>query len=71
MFVNKKTLAKKLNVSPSTVYRWSRNGHLPKPISVGPNKTLWIEEEIMNWINDLKNHSRGFGGQVCEVKDEK
>ena len=71
MFITKKAVARKLNISPSTVYRWSRNGVLPKPISIGPNKTLWIEEEIMNWINDLKNHSRGFNVPVCEVKDEK
>ena len=71
MFITKKAVARKLNISPSTVYRWSRNGLLPRPISIGPNKTLWIEEEIISWINDLKNKSRGFGVPVCEVKDEK
>ena len=71
MFITKKAVARKLNISPSTVYRWSRNGLLPRPISIGPNKTLWIEEEIISWINDLKNKSRGFGDQVCKVKDEK
>ena len=71
MLITKKAVARKLNISPSTVYRWSKDGRMPEPISIGPNKTLWIEEEVTNWINDLKNHSRGFGGQVCEVKDEK
>ena len=70
-FINKKSLARKLNTSPSTIYRWAKNGYMPKPISIGPNKTLWIEEEIVSWINDLKNKSRGFGDQVCKVKKVK
>lgn len=71
MFISKKAVARKLNISPSTVYRWSKDGSMPEPISIGPNKTLWIEEEINVWIDSLKNKSRGFGDQVCKVKDEK
>jgi predicted DNA-binding transcriptional regulator AlpA len=34
---------------------------MPKPISLGENKTVWVKEEILNWVDELKIHSRGFG----------
>ena len=71
MFINKKTLAKYLNVSPSTIYRWSINGNIPKPISIGPNKTVWLKEEIAKWIVELSNNSRGYGKPKFGMSDEK
>ena len=40
MFINKKALAKLLNVSPSTVYRWSIIGVIPKPSGVKSKEFL-------------------------------
>ena len=71
MFINKKTLAKLLNVSPSTIYRWSIIGNIPKPIAIGPNKTMWLKEEIDKWIIELKKNSRGYGKPKIVISNEK
>ena len=71
MFINKKALARLLNVSPSTVYRWSIIGIIPKPISIGPNKTMWLKEEIDKWIIELKSKSRGYGKPKIVISNEK
>ncbi len=71
MFITKKQISQKLNISASTIYRWSLNGTMPKPVSIGPNKTIWFQNEIDAWINELKENSRGFGKPKCEVSYEK
>tara|TARA_B100000886_G_C20167392_1_gene384619 strand:+ start:389 stop:601 length:213 start_codon:yes stop_codon:yes gene_type:complete len=70
MFINKKSLARLLNVSPSTIYRWSKNGQIPKPVSLGPNTTVWFKDEIEKWLNELKKKHRGYGKPVIKVSDE-
>ena len=30
-----------LGVSMPTLWRWVRQGHLPKPFKLGPNTTVW------------------------------
>lgn len=57
--ITKKQVARILGVSSSTVFRWSNNGHLPKPFSIGPNRTVWDLDELNTWIEDKKKH-RGF-----------
>lgn len=71
MFINKKQISLKLNISASTIYRWSLNGIMPKPISIGPNKTVWLKEEIAKWIVELSNNSRGYGKPKFGMSDEK
>ena len=61
IFISKKDISKLLGISYSTIYRWSVCGKMPKPISLGANKTVWVKEEILNWVDELKIHSRGFG----------
>jgi len=70
MFINKKSLARLLNVSPSTIYRWSKNGQIPKPVSLGPNTTVWFKDEIEKWLIELKKKHRGYGKPVIKVSDE-
>ena len=61
MLISKKAVAKILGVSSSTIYRWSINGTFPKPIVIGPNKTMWLKNEIEKFI-ESKASKRGFGG---------
>ena len=70
MFINKKSLARLLNVSPSTIYRWSKNGQIPKPVSLGPNTTVWFRDEIEKWVAELRKTSRGYGKPVIKVSNE-
>lgn len=48
------TLADKLGVSRSTIYRWLKEGSLPKPMRKG--KTVrWSENEIDLWWQTAKD----------------
>lgn len=43
-----------LNISPSTLYRWKREGRLPSSIQLGPKTTRWRESEILAFIEQLE-----------------
>ena len=61
-FISKKEVARMLNISPSTVTRWSKtNSNFPEPFPLGPNKVVWDVREIENYINEQKKQ-RGFLG---------
>ena len=59
MLITKKSVAKILSVSSSTIYRWSRDGTIPQPIVIGPNKTVWLKTEIEEFIK-LKEKKKRF-----------
>ena len=64
--IPKKEVSRILNISPSTVSRWSKNiENFPKPFLLGPNKVMWDLEEIEKYINDQKK-IRGFLGHKPE-----
>jgi prophage regulatory protein len=43
-------LAERLGVTRVTLWRWCRQGLLPKPLQLGPNTTGWTVQEIDAWI---------------------
>lgn len=45
-------LADLLSVSRGTVWRWSRNGQLPKPIQLGPATKRWRLDEVLSYIDE-------------------
>ena len=65
IYLSKKDVARKLNVSPSTVVRWSKSNIIPMPFSLGYNKIVWDEIEINQAIDERKK-SRGFLGHKPE-----
>jgi predicted DNA-binding transcriptional regulator AlpA len=40
-FVRVETVAALYATTPSSVWRWSKSGHLPKPTKLGPQVTAW------------------------------
>lgn len=46
-------VAERYGVSTDTIWRWSRQGDLPKPVKIGPNVTRWR-------LADLIDHERSF-----------
>ncbi len=52
--ITRKEVARILNVSESTVYRWVCSGHLISPFELGPNRIVWTRSEIMEWIEAQK-----------------
>ena len=67
-FIPKKEVSRILNISSSTVSRWSKTiDNFPKPFLLGPNKVVWDLVEIENYINERKQ-IRGFLGHKPERK---
>ena len=65
-FIPKKEVSRILNISSSTVSRWSKTiDNFPKPFLLGPNKVVWDLLEIENYINERKQ-IRGFHGHKPE-----
>ena len=61
-YISKKEVARILNISSSSVTRWSKeNTDFPKPFLLGPNKVVWDLREIEHYINEQKK-IRGFQG---------
>jgi prophage regulatory protein len=42
-------LAELLGISRTTLWRWERQGRIPKKRRVGPNVTGWLASEIDAW----------------------
>lgn len=40
----------KLPVSPTTVWRWVREGKFPKPFKLGERVTVWDANEVENFL---------------------
>ncbi|MDN3696544.1 AlpA family phage regulatory protein [Vibrio cortegadensis] len=51
--INKQSLAKKLGVSESTIYRMNKQNQLPKPL-LSPTGRIrgWLQSSIEIWIAD-------------------
>ena len=65
-FIPKKEVSRILNISSSTVSRWSKTiDNFHKPFLLGPNKVVWDLVEIENYINERKQ-IRGFHGHKPE-----
>jgi prophage regulatory protein len=41
-----KQVCARFNVSPSTVWEWVRQGRFPRPVDLGPNTRIWLEDEL-------------------------
>lgn len=52
-----KTLAARLDVHRSTIWRWVRQGTFPRPISLNPTVRVWRETDIEKWITDRQASS--------------
>lgn len=52
-YVSANTLAAMLETTPSTVWRWSKRGRLPKPYRLGEGTTRWKIEEVNEALSKL------------------
>lgn len=52
-YVSASTLAALLETSPTTIWRWSKSGILPKPVKLGAGTTRWRVEEVNEALGKL------------------
>jgi prophage regulatory protein len=43
-------VARLTGLSPATVERYWREGHMPAPVRLGPNRVAWRRSELNEWI---------------------
>ena len=53
LYLNVAQVAERYGVSTDTVWRWSRNGDMPKPVKLSPGSTRWR-------LSDLIDHEGRF-----------
>ena len=49
-YIRPQELATMLAVHRTTLWRWVRDGHLPRPVQLGPNTVAWDLTEIEAWL---------------------
>lgn len=54
-----KQVASELNVSESTVRRYTNGEYFPQPYQIG-GKTFFSKKEVLSWLDKQKSR-RGFG----------
>jgi prophage regulatory protein len=47
-----KEVIKRTSLSRTTLWRLSRRGDFPKPISLSPGRRGWPESAVAKWISD-------------------
>jgi prophage regulatory protein len=49
-YLRAQELATMLAVHRSTLWRWVQDGHLPRPVRLGPNTVAWDSNQIEAWL---------------------
>ena len=57
--ISKKEVARIVNVSESTIYRWVHEGKFPQPYQIG-GRTFFSKKEVLEF-NEEEKKQRGFG----------
>ena len=49
-YIRPQELAIMLAVHRTTLWRWVRDGHLPRPVKLGPNTVAWESTQVDAWL---------------------
>ena len=44
--LRRKQVLERLNVSPTTLWQWVRDGQFPAPFDLDPNTKTWLEADV-------------------------
>lgn len=51
-FIRIKEVTNKTGLGRSTIYKFIEDGTFPKSIPLGPRGVGWMEEEVLEWMED-------------------
>jgi prophage regulatory protein len=51
-YVRARQLAQQLGISLATLWRWEREGRLPRGTRLSPHVVAWRDEIIEGWLRD-------------------
>jgi prophage regulatory protein len=49
-YIRAQELATILAVHRTTLWRWVRDGHFPRPVRLGPNTVAWDSIQVDAWL---------------------
>ncbi|MFN3233408.1 MAG: helix-turn-helix transcriptional regulator [Alphaproteobacteria bacterium] len=50
--LRRKEVERVTGLSRSTIYQRMSNGTFPKPVPLGPQRVGWMENELVDWIEE-------------------
>lgn len=70
-FLRISEVAARTGLSRTTVYEWSADGRLPRPVRLSPRAVRWIEADVEEWIRERIAESRdGAEGAAHRSQEE-
>ena len=60
--IRRPEVLQRCGISNSTLHRLINAGNFPAPIQLGPRSVAWVESEVILWIEQRIEASRGQGG---------
>jgi prophage regulatory protein len=57
-YMTAKEVAECFRVSPSTIWRWTRDNIIPAPINVTPKSTRWLVQDIRDAQERFRTNRR-------------
>lgn len=58
IFLRRKQVAKLLNVSTLTLWKWTKKGLFPEPIKLGPNTAGWATRDVYDFLESRRHAPR-------------
>lgn len=53
--ISKRQLKELVLYSPQHIARLEKAGKFPKRVTLGPNRVGWVEEEVLDWLQERLN----------------
>ncbi len=61
-FIDLKEVTKRVCMGKTTVLQWEAEGKFPKAIRLSPNKRVWLDADITQWMLDKHSGNQNQGG---------
>lgn len=60
-FIDLKEVAARVCLGKTTVLLWEAEGRFPRAVRLSPNKRVWLDTDVTQWMLDKHsgNHSQG------------
>ena len=66
-YLRAQELATMLAVHRTTLWRWVHEGHLPRPVRLGPNTVAWDSTQIDVWLAVREDAEQA--GRACKSEN--
>lgn len=61
-FINLKEVTQRVCLGKTTVLQWEAEGKFPRAVRLSPNKRVWLDADITQWMLDKHSGNQNQGG---------